>query len=192
MYVPMVGLSLMAAGTALELIDSKPVVRRELAALACLVLAVFSAITWRQVRYWQDSETLFRHAIDEDSRNYSAWFYLGNTLLNVPGQGPDAIAAFERAVQARPDFAEAHERLARSLCAADRDVEGMLEFAEAFRIRPKYALAHFDLGSALVKMGQTAEAIAHFRAALQINPQYVQARTALDLALKALDGQNSP
>ena len=186
MYVPMVGLSLMIAGDAICFLDSGKLGRRVLTALACVVLAVFSAVTWRQVRYWRDSETLFRHAIDQDSRNYSAWFYLGLSLANIPGQLPDAIDAFQHAAGVKPDFVEAREKLARTLCAEGRDVEGLLEFDETLRARPRYAMANFDMGNALVRLGRITEAIPHFREAVHDNPRYIEAWINLGVSLGSI------
>ncbi|HVY94341.1 MAG TPA: glycosyltransferase family 39 protein, partial [Bryobacteraceae bacterium] len=161
MYVPMVGLAIMAAGEALQLRNLQT--RRVAAAIAAIVLAAFGLRTFVEAGYWQDSETLFRRAIAIDRGNYAAWFYLGNTLSNEPGQQTETLLAYRYAVDFRPDFVEAREKLARTLCDADQCEEGLSEFERTLRERPNFAVASFDMGNALVKLGRMREAVPHFR-----------------------------
>jgi len=184
MYVPMVGLSLMIVGGAAGFLASRPSARRPAAALACAVLIVLSVRSWSQARYWQDSQTLFEHAIGENPLNYAAWYYLGRVLLTIPGQGMAGIGDLETAVRIKPDFFDAHEHLAVALCAAGLDVEGLSEFDRALREKPHDARVNFDLGNALVKLGRIAEAIPHFRDAVRFDPQEAPPQLALGLALE--------
>jgi tetratricopeptide (TPR) repeat protein len=190
MYVPMVGLAIMLAGEALQL--GSVTLRRVAAAAAVVVLAAFGLRTVAETSYWKDSESLFRRAIAVDRANYSAWFYLGNALMNVPGQQSEALLAYRYAVDFRPDFVEARERLARALCEAGECDEGLREFERVLRERPHFATASFDMGNALTRMGRLGDAIPHFRDAVRSNPRYPPAIINLAVAIETLALKDAP
>src|SRR5207249_2001150 len=82
-YVPQIGLTVLGAWGAIALAGASAGATRvfgaagALAAGACLVLAA------REVRWWRNSETLFRHAIDVTGPNYLAEYSLGEALARA-------------------------------------------------------------------------------------------------------------
>jgi tetratricopeptide (TPR) repeat protein len=182
MYVPMVGLGLAAAFGVDEFVRTRPGTRKFAAAAAFAVLALCAWIARVQVGYWRDSEGLFRHAIADDAGNYSAWYYLGQTL-SAERAGTDALAAFETAVSLRPGFVQARDRLGRELLDEGRTDEAIAQYNAALRIDPAYARAHADFGLALVRANRMDQAISQFRAAAELAPDYLEARINLGVAL---------
>ena len=58
---------------------------------------------------YTDVETLYRETL---ARNPDAWLAhdnLGNILFQVPGDRAEAIAHFQAAIRAHPDYWEAHQ-----------------------------------------------------------------------------------
>jgi len=86
----------------------------------------------------------------------------------------DAVTAFDAALQARPDDADAHVNRASSLVQLDRLAEAIDAFDSAIRLRPDHAKAHYNLGNALMKMGRIEEAVASYGTALHIEPTYIK------------------
>ena len=61
-------------------------------------------------------------------------------------QWDGAIAAFSRAVQLRPDIAEAHNNLGKALSEASRRKDAIACFQNALKINPDHGDAHYSLG----------------------------------------------
>ena len=91
----------------------------------------------------------------------------------------EAIAHFQKALQIKPDFAEAHYNLGNALLQKGKVDEAIAHFQRALQIKPDYAEAHYNLGNALLQKGNVDEAIAHFQKALQIKPDYAEAQNNL-------------
>ncbi|MGB9142941.1 MAG: tetratricopeptide repeat protein [Aestuariivirga sp.] len=101
-------------------------------------------------------------------------------LRNMDG----AIASFSKALQIKPDYAEAHNNLGLALQSLGRFEEAIASFSEALHIKPDYAEAHNNLGAALKYQGRLVEAIASFSKALQIKPDHAEAHNNLGAALQ--------
>lgn len=62
-YLPCIGLFLAVVWGMAELVERRAALRPALAVCAVLAVLVLTALTQGQVRHWQDSVTLFRHAL---------------------------------------------------------------------------------------------------------------------------------
>jgi len=91
-----------------------------------------------------------------------------------------ATLHYREALRLRPEFAEAHDGLARALFKQGLVAEALGEFRETVRLRPADAVARYNLGNMLAGLGRLDEAAAQFREALRLNPDLQQARAALD------------
>ena len=84
MYVPMVGLLIMVAWGAADLVKTIPPHRRwiaaAMAAAAGVICLWLATLTWAQEQYWESADKLFRHAITVDEKNYLAWEFLGSSM----------------------------------------------------------------------------------------------------------------
>ena len=63
---------------------------------AVLVLLTLGTLSFRQIHYWRDSVTLWKHALSLTERNYIAHWALGSALAEKD-QSEDAIAEFDAA-----------------------------------------------------------------------------------------------
>jgi tetratricopeptide (TPR) repeat protein len=74
----------------------------------------------------------------------------------MPGRLPDAIAQFEAALRARPDFAQAENNLGIALAnSPDRMPEAVNHFEAAVRLDPDLAPARANLRNAQQFLEQT-------------------------------------
>src|SRR5436309_3309774 len=83
-----------------------------------------------------------------------------------------AAAAFERALQLKPDYPEAHFNLGFLLTQGHRLAEAVACYERALALRPDFVEAHNALGAVLLTQGQPAAAIACFERALQLKPGF--------------------
>lgn len=171
MYVPMTGLAVMLAWGGAEAVDRWPGLRRwamALAASACLAMAVRTS---QQTKYWHDTDSLFTHSIEMDSRNDAALSAFARSLVDDPERLPDAIVFLRRALLIRPDRALLHGNLAFALRRAD-DYEGAIaENREALRLDPALTQARDNLGEALMKAGRRQEALEQYEQGVRANPR---------------------
>ena len=178
MYIPMVGLLIMLVWGAAEILEMMraKVLAIPLAAAACLACA---AITWVQVGYWRNSETLFRHALEVTVYNSVANHNLGVYLMASPERLSEALPYLETAVRIDPDSAPAHTDLGSALARSGRLSEAIAQFQAAILLAPEAPIPHNNLGSALTEAGRLPEAIAEFQTALRLDPDYNEARRNL-------------
>ena len=171
-YIPAIGIYMMLAWAAADLVTGHPRLKPAIAALAVLACGLSMALAWRQAGYWTNSETLFRHALDVDKDNYVARLNLG-IYLGQSGRGPEAIPLFEEVLRQMPGDANVHNSL--GILLADRPgrlEEAISQFKAAVRLNPDYFEAHYNLATALSQIpGREAEAIAQFEAAQRIEPR---------------------
>jgi len=149
--------------------------------LSAAVVIGCMALTWRQVGYWHDSETLFRHALAVTENNAVAENNLGIALV-YQGRFDEAIEHHRCAVEFKPGRADAHYSLGVALLRDGQPYEAVPEFERALAIDRNHAQAHSNLGAALIQLGDSPDAVTHLIQALAIEPDYAQAYNNLGMA----------
>jgi hypothetical protein len=152
-YFPMIGLSIVVAWGAAELVPERwPHRSRALAAAAVVVVAVLSLAARERLADWKDSTTLFSQAVGKDRDNWVAWDMLG-LAYGHEGDHPKALAAFGESVRINPDYARSRANYGM---AAEflGDSEGALRsFREALRLEPDLPVALYHVGTILASRG---------------------------------------
>lgn len=188
-YVPIVGIMLMLAWGAADFLKAqaraKPVILSAAAAAcsACLVL------TWVQSGYWQNSVTLFSHAIASTANNAVAHNNLAIYYL-THRQVQEAIPHFREALRIKPDYFEAHTNLAAVLSRAGELVESEREYQLSLSLQPASAEAHRGYGELLVSEGRLYEAVREFTTAVELRPDYADGHYELGRILASLGQLN--
>lgn len=77
-YLPHIGLFLMLVWGGGESRFSRNIGGRMLMAATMALLLIFSFLTWKQVGYWHNSMTLFKHAVSVTEDNWMAYEHLGS------------------------------------------------------------------------------------------------------------------
>ena len=96
-YLPSIGIFLMVVWGAEELLGRWPAPAWAPPALAAALCLASVAVTWTQLQYWKDSESLMDHAIQVTSRNYVAQDNYG-AALRSRGRIDEALVHFREAV----------------------------------------------------------------------------------------------
>lgn len=115
----------------------------------------------------------------------SITYHLGEANRTL-GRLPQAIAAYERALQAVPDDVEVLNNLGIALRKNGQAEQAIACYRRAIAVQPDYARAHNNLGNVLSSLNRIDEAIACYRTALALDPGYASAQTNLGNALTAL------
>ena len=87
-------------------------------------------------------------------------------LLVGQRKNAEAEAAFRRALELKPDYAEAHNNLAYLLMTSGKLDEAAEHYRAAIASKPDFRDAHFNLGRILVNQGKVADAIDQLRQTL--------------------------
>jgi tetratricopeptide (TPR) repeat protein len=172
-YVPCIGLFIIIAWGAPELIATW---RRRTAIItvtAGILLLAASAVTWAQLRHWKNSVTLFQQVLKVTSKNYLAHNNLGAALYEQ-GKTKEAIAHYTRALEIKPHYWMAHNNLGTALADQGKIKEAIVHFNEALKISPNNAGIHNNYGTVLAQQGKIDEALSHLSRALQIRPDFAE------------------
>ncbi|MDD5138853.1 MAG: tetratricopeptide repeat protein [Verrucomicrobiales bacterium] len=142
-----------------------------LPAAAAVVLAACLAVTEHQLRYWQDGETLFRHAIAVTKNNDVALVDLG-VALDAQGRFEEALVYYHEADRLAPGRFQIHNNLGNILDHLGRTEEALAEYREAVRLKPGMAFLHNGTGQMLAKLNRFDEAAGEFAEAMRLDPSY--------------------
>ena len=137
-YLPSLGMLILAVWGAYELTRRwrYQVMALSVAGGAAIVLCL--ALTRQQIGYWQDSETLFQHALEVTENNHLAHYNLG-VALDRKGQVDEAIRQYQEAIRLKPDYTEAQNNLGAALLKKGQVDEAIRQFQETIRLKPDNA-----------------------------------------------------
>jgi Tfp pilus assembly protein PilF len=181
-YLPLIGIFIAAVWGVADLLGEK---RRIIGlAAAGIVLAAWSALSFNQLDYWRDSETMLRHTLAINADNPLAETNLG-IVFKQKGHRPEAIECFQKALAVRPTYYLALHNLGIAL-SEEHDWESAIKYYRAsLNSMPDNALVHNNLGFALMSTNQYAEAQHEFEEALRLNPEHAKAENNLAISLTA-------
>jgi len=184
-YIPSIGLGFALAFGAQELLSLRPGLRRPIGILTGIVIAGWILLTGRQVNFWNNDETLFRHALQATARNHLASAVLGSTAAQA-GRMEEAARLFEQAIQWRPDSFEAHTAYGVALLNAGNLDKAAEHLQRALQFNPMQFEALNGLGAVLSRQKKPEEALEKFTSAININPNYGEARLNRAMMLQQL------
>ena len=132
----------------------------------------------------QEARTHFQEAIAASPTPYAeAWYNLG--LLERSAERPEeAIAAYKKAIEARPKYLAAINNLGLVYSDRDRHDEAEAQFRLALDIKPTYTAAWVNLARVHAARGRNDEALAAYRRALEIDPNDRSARLQVAVTLR--------
>jgi tetratricopeptide (TPR) repeat protein len=183
-YLPLVGLFVIVAWAAAEMVKRKPVLRFGAIVVATAILMVAGIMTFRQAGYWKDSISLFERAIAVTTDNHLAMTNLGNAL--VAGGEPDrAMEQFRESLQLAPKRAETLSGIGRILFERNQLKESWDLYKRAAELRPQLQRTQLNAGVSLIALGRFAEAEPYLRKALELDSVSAEAWTALGRVLGA-------
>ena len=185
-YVTMFGVQIAILWTIHEAAVSRSA-RRTWAIVGAVVLAGCAARTWNQLGVWQNSYTLFDHAIAVTDRNYLAYNNRGIYLCDH-GRVDEGIADYRKSLAIRPDYPEASNNLARMLVQQGHAAEAVPMLREAVKGKPDSLEVRNNLANALSDSGAVPEAMEQYEFILARQPRHVDALTNSGVAL-AMQGK---
>ena len=174
-YVPSMGLLLMVVWGSYDFAEKRPFLLEGLRWGGGLAVMGCAVLTWGQIGYWKDSETIFSRALDVTGRNYLASYNLGCAALSS-GNYPKAVEYFEESLLTEGENrvwynpAKVHNNLGAALLQQGRVAQAVSHFESALAAQPSFPEAYYNLGRAFSTNHQPDVAADCFRRALEIDP----------------------
>jgi len=134
-YFPLIGLFIMIVWGGKELGGGRPYAKLICGAMMTAALAGCVVMTSRQLRYWRNSETLCRHALDVTTGNLVAHLLLGKALIDE-GNNDAGRVQLEEAVAIAPKFAMSYRELALLLARQGKIEEAINQYRTALHYDP--------------------------------------------------------
>jgi len=184
-YIPSIGLFIALVFGLADIAERRRVAPWLSAAIANVVLLVLAALTNAQIHRWNDSFTLFKHALTVAPPSVVAEDCLG-LAMHKNGQLDEAVAHFEKALQIKPDDYTALLTIGVTRFYQGRVPEAMEYAQAAIRCQADGSKAHNLLGMALAKQNRNEAALDEVRRASALAPKDAEIRNNLGLALARL------
>lgn len=168
-YIPLIGLFMVTAWGIPDLLERHPLKKFIMAASAAIVLPILVIQTYHQTGVWQNSRTLFEHALAVTEGNDVAHNNLGRYLMER-GLFHEAAGHFQEAVRMRPGNVKYLNNLGIALFRQNRYPEAVACYRMAIAIDPRFADSHYNAADACFFSGNENDAMEHYKKALSLKP----------------------
>jgi len=183
-YLPFIGLFALVCWAVADWAKEKKIPAAWLPGLAIVILASLSVLTYRQIGYWRDSETLWSYALRVTSvPSYKAHFNLA-MAYDQQGRYDEAILQLKESIDPRNDDPQIHLGLGIYDQRHGHLQEAAGEYRTAMRLASNPMLkaeALTNLASLERQQKNYAQATSDFAAALELNPQQTTALVGMGL-----------
>ena len=132
-YIPLIGIFVMLVWGVDDWLDSRKISLPARAAAAAIILIALSILTWRQVGYWRDSDTLWSHALAMTENNLFAEESIGKSLVRA-GRLQDALPHLEAVVRIDPRNPTRRTNLGSGLAQSGRYQDAVREYETAISL----------------------------------------------------------
>jgi protein O-mannosyl-transferase len=174
-YVPLIGLFILVAWGANELLQPWPYRKQTLTVLSVLCLLCLAFLTWRQAGYWRNSITLYNHTLEVTDNNSIIYSNRGLAYSDNRGDYAKAIEDFTRAIEISPDLTKTYNNRGIAFGKLGNFQEAIRDFDKAIDLDPQYFAAYNERGLVNGKTGNFQEAIKDFDKAIALNPRFAAA-----------------
>lgn len=172
-YLPMLGVEMAVLWTVREWVTT-PAARIFATWMAGAVLAICALATVRLLGVWENSGTLFTHAIESTANNYVAHDNRGLFLFKA-GRVEEAMADYREALAINSSYLQVNNNLGHALSETGKPAEAVPLFRVALKAQPDHLEVHNNLANALSDIGELKEAMEHYDFVLARKPNHVNA-----------------
>jgi len=181
-YIPSIGLFVAVTWLVPSLMPAGVLRRRILTCLAAVTLVVFTSLAWVQTGYWENSTSLFEHALNVTERNDMLHINLG-VVLQKQDRFDEAIRHYQMALMIEPNHPKAHFNLGIIFSNQGRFDEAIRHYQAIVNLDPEHFDANNNLGNILCEQGRFGEAERALRSAVRLDPESAIARCNLGFSL---------
>ena len=133
-----------------------------------LIITGLTIVAHRQVKYWENTYTLFSHALDVTQNNAFAHSNVAGELL-MQNKVNEAMLHCEKALLLNPHDYNTLVRVARVYSIRGEKDKAIDALLQAIKVQPRYVKAYDDLCGILMQTGRIKEALQAYRKVADIN-----------------------
>ena len=172
MYLPLIGIFVMAVWAIADLAKEKQIHASFPAAISAAIIAALCLITYRQVGYWRSDYDLWSRAVAVTSDNFVAQVNLADTLRKM-NRPQEALAHFQTAAGLRPEDPLIHVDLAAGSAAAGDIQAAIEEYRKAISLSSQAAViapSYESLAALYSSLGDFQDVETSYEHALAVEP----------------------
>lgn len=173
-YLPSVGIFIIVAWGAAELVAKWQYIKIPLAILVVIAVGVLTICTRMQVRYWKDGLTLYGRAVNVTKNNFIMHNHYGRCLLQK-GNLEEALWHFNESLRINSAYLKPRKNIGKIYLAQGRYDEAVKHFNEVLIFRKDWFDLRYSLGLAYIHLGNYDQAIIHLTEAVELRPHSVLA-----------------
>ncbi|HWQ93562.1 MAG TPA: hypothetical protein VN673_18000, partial [Clostridia bacterium] len=143
-YLPSIGIFLLVAWAAGDLVTHWRSLRKPMAVAWVTVLCVLALLTHRQASYWKNTWLLYSHASEVTTNNFMAMMVMG-TLLAEEGKTQEGRALIDAGLRIAPGHPDMNSGLGLMLLAEKKFAEAQPYFERALAKVPDLQQAQYGL-----------------------------------------------
>jgi Flp pilus assembly protein TadD len=176
-YLAMLGPALVLTGVSATFVS-----RRAISVPVVILLAGLGVLSFRQVGFWRNDETLFIRALTINPDSGLGHNHMG-TLATRNRDFVGAMYHLKKAIAANPAAGQPWNNLGMVLANEERYAEARDHFVKSVSLDPLLPSVYNNLGAISQKLGDFESAVTAYRRALRFNPRLTQTWVNLGLAL---------
>jgi tetratricopeptide (TPR) repeat protein len=185
-YVPSIGILIMAIwGIPERLCRAIPLVLGWLLVAGICIGCLFQ--TRRQISYWKNDETLFRHAAEVTGTNYIASLHVGISDL-VKSNYTGAVSNFTIVLAAKPSMVAARIYMGESLVQLGKPEEAVQVLSPSLFLDPTNASVNLSLAHALLAEKKYNDVVTNLQRAELLEPNSAKVKRAWQMFSNAVAG----
>lgn len=170
-YLPHVGIFILVMWGATSLASKWKYGNKLLSLFWPPILVVMLTLTTLQLKHWENSTTLFKHALSVTENNWIAHNNLGMVYLDK-GNIDEAIVHFQNAVTAKPSYVPAYHNLGYAFRTKGDLLAARNAYQTASQIEPSNPKGHLGLGLIYTELDNGEEALKEHRILQRLHPEY--------------------
>lgn len=172
-YLPGIGVFIIMAWGGEAIARQLHIPAKGTAVITVAVLLTLGGLSFRQVNFWKDSVTLFRHTLAVTENNYQAHYNLGQALL-CTGDLEGAELHCMESLRIHPTYDNPWVCKGAILGMQGHPQEAISYLLKALELNPRNSEAYLNLGNAYVMVGEKEKAQAMVSTLDQLNPHQAE------------------
>jgi len=181
-YVPYIGLFIIAAWGIPGCIKGMGNRLKILTTVSATLFFGLMVCTWMQLRYWENSSTLYQRTINVTVNNLFANLNLGAVFLGQK-KYDEAIDQYLEATRIDPNYSKTYNLLGRTYAAKENYRKAIEYFNKAIQMGENSAESYFFMARALMMQRKVDEAVAYYLKSIEIKKDYAESYNELGRAL---------
>jgi len=169
-YLSLIGIFVIIAWGAPELLKEWRYRKNVLKASAGILILTLMPITWIQVSHWKSSITIFEHAIRVTDKKYPnfaiAYNNLGVALFDQQ-KDEEAISHYKMAIKINPDYANSYVNLSAAYLNKTNFKLSLKTLNTLESINPNHPLLHYNFSCYYALLGNILKGIDSLKKAIE-------------------------